>query len=1396
MKKQLIVFLLLCIVTSLRSSNFYFQTVGSMQGLSQPSAVSIWQDRLGRMWFGNDALNCFDGERTHIYRLSEHLEGVEDANIHAICGNDSTLYCLAEDQLIRLDLRTEAVSLPGIRTQAICCTESGLYYMDEGVLHVYREAEGRSTVVLPLSGNVLSTKAILRLSTGRLLIGTAAGVYTVDVEEKRVVLEELAQENVRVLHQDMQGNVWAACQSRTLYVSRGGEPFTAVEIRDRDGSEVATADLYCLAADHKNNLWLGTLNGAYQLKASEEDPGCLILREHIFPESTVFSLFSDQQGLLWVGPYYGDVYYFNPEINNFEFYGADEQVPFRLHGAVEGHMAEDKAGVCYIATEGSGINVLRPDREEIEHLTVENGTIPHDKIRSLWFDPDYDRLYMGPYMKGLYYRDMRTGTTHPVEAKVMKSAYAKIVEEMIPYQNSLILLTQDGLYKMDRQTQEVSYLFEEEELKNLCEGIIRTIYVDSRDVLWVSSYRKGLFTVDLKNNRPLNFYGDGLTKESTIPSAIVDICGDARQGLFLATLKSGVLNYQFDTDTFVCFSEKNTHLLSDICYNIAFSRQGKLVVTSNRGISFLELSPKKTVLSANHFQLTSSFPLKGLSADCGLYTSSVDGRIYVGGLYGLLVLPEEEIRLSGSHYPIYFSSLWVNNESVPAGHPLLPQTLPEIKELVLPHDQNTITLSFASSDYVNYSPVLYEYKLDGLDNIWTKTEHKTLTYNSLRPGKYKLTVRELHPPYREAELVCLIKPPFWKAWPALILYIIIGSWLVWKMIRFQKSKAILQTTLEMERREVARVEESNKNKLEFFTNISNEFRTPLTLIVNQLDRLYVDLPPSAKNKADKIRKQTVRLQNLITELLDFRKMEQRQLRLKVRNYELTEFLKDLCETYTEYAAEKKIHYKLMIGNEPLTLWFDKGQMQKVMYNLLSFVFKCAQAGDEIQVFCGRKTTCVEVQIGTTGKIKEEKLWKEISAMVNSDVSGEWTSLPDSGIGLAFSRGIVRLHGGSMHVRREGDLIRFTLQLLQGKSHFAEQDFIETSEERLILSRHEPLRTPAREVSLYLPSPRLHSSSAGSDNRVGEPLLPDSDSLSEPASEVCAADGAGVAGEVVLPAAFLPEPVEEVGSGKAGQTEAAMSDQPARQKYRMLLVGHDDELCALLKDAFSLLYEVQTVEDGATAYAYAVKEQPDIILSEVNIPELSGVEMCNMLKSNVYTLHIPVILITARPSAIQETEGIRSGASDYIVAPFDMEKLFLRCNSLVKNQKNILFKYTREIDTDKDEMATNAQDLEFLTTANQVLETHWEKPGFDIAAWGRELGIGRTRLFHKIKAITGLTPNEYILQMKMKKSLTLLAAGESITIAEIAYRLGFSNPAYFSKCFKKHFGMTPQEYRKN
>lgn len=1309
MKKALILLLFFVFCTSSFAEEFHYRTLGCAQGLSQPSAISIWQDRLGRMWFGNDVLNCYSGENTQIYRLSEYFKEIEDANIHGICGTDSVLCLLAEDQLVCFNLVTETFTLPGIHASSIYCEDSFLYYTNEGVFSKYDISQNKTYLLLQFADEEVSASCILADGKDVFLLGTSRGVIRVECKDKGTVSADLTSEHISYMFRDSRKNVWAVTRSGQVYVQKNEGPFIWQTLKNDSGIISITGDKFCMEEDAAGTIWLGTLTGAYSISLSDEETNSIIIEKHILPTSVVFALYSDRQGTFWIGSYYGDVCYFNPQRDKYTFYSTDESNPERLHGVVQGAIAFDKSGNLYVATEGSGINILSPQTKAIKHLRMPSG--PHtNKIRELWYDNQYDRLFISAFMNGLFCLTPGSNRMRQLDTPILSTPERRAVEEIVPYKDNLVLLTQDGLFKMDRENLQVSNFFDNPELQELCSGIIRTIHIDEQDILWVSSFKRGLFTINLRTNEVIRMYGDGLDKGSIMPSAVMDICGDAKNGLFLATLKSGVMSYRAEKDSFISFTEGNQELLSDVCYHITISKYGTLVITSNKGVSFMYLSAKGEFSSVSHLPLTSTFPLSGLSADCGLYASPDEDLIILGGLYGLLFLTERDLMTPQSGSSLYFSSLGINGKSTSTSF-LFGKGLNYIDKMVLPYNENTLSVAFASSDYLLPYNTSYEYKLEGLDEHWTRTEHRVITYNSLRPGKYKLTIRETLNPERVITLDLQIKPPLWVSIPAILLYIFLVGLALWWFIRFNRSKTILRLSLDMERREMARVEESNRNKLEFFTNISNEFRTPLTLIVTLMDRLEKDLPLSGKNKATKIKRQITRLQELITELIDFRKLEQGGLLLHVSNNNIGDFLKDLYSVFSEYAAEKEIVFKYRPLGEDLYLWYDPAQMQKVFYNLLSEVFTLTSKKEEVQISFKRRSGWIDIHISTNGCTCEPTFLESVWELKH-------------GIGLPFSQGIIQLHKGDIKVVKENNLIVFTVSLLLGHTHFSEEEINGQPDEYQTIS-FDKTDNLSEEVEMY----------------------------------------------------SLEDKEEETG-----------------KRLCMLLVENDDMIRKSLKDSFSLVYDVVEKPNGLSAYEYATDKVPDIILSEISIPEATGIEMCNMLKSNMNTLHIPVILLTGQPSAEQMKESVRSGADDYIVKPFDMEMLFLRCNSLVRARKSILRKYTKQENPAVDEMATNIQDQEFLKAVNRVIEENWNNNSFDTNFWSRELGIGRTRLFIQLKRVTGMTPNEYILSMKMNRSRCLLE-DNSQTIAEVAYQIGFSNPAYFSKCFKKQFGITPQEYKR-
>ncbi|MDR1161480.1 MAG: helix-turn-helix domain-containing protein [Tannerellaceae bacterium] len=1330
MKRYILLWILTTLLNFyLAGQEVYFQQLGSKQGLSQSSAISIWQDEIGRMWFANNVLNCYDGEAVRVFRVSEHTEGVEDSYIHALCGNNSMLFFLAENQLIGLDLNTEAFTVTGIRTNTICYSNDQVYYESGGELAVYDWQTQTNRTVASLPQKDTEITFILEMEKEIFWLGTTSGIYVIDAAQKQLKEHILPDEHILYLYKDSWHCIWIASQSRQIHLYTPNQQIIPLKIENRTNDSLFNNNnIYCIQEDIKGVIWIGTLTGVYQLSRSDIKDR-FILRNHILEQIVVSALFSDRQGTIWVGPYYGDVLYHNPLVDNYTYYTTDDSHPEWLHGVIITQITEDKDGNLYVASGGSGINTLKPGSNSFEHITTANG-LPQNRVRDIWYDKEHNRLFISAFMEGVFYLDLYTKKIHPVQSPLISSVHQRIIEKIIPYKNDLLLHTQNGIFKLNRETLQISWFLEDDALRELCSGIIRAIHIDERDILWVSSYDRGLFSIDLKNNKALHRYGDGLTDKSVIPSAIINICGNMRQGLYFITQKSGLLKYNAAENTFHLFNEEKDQLLSNICYNMVFSPNGNLVLTTNKGVSLINIAADNSMQVVYNIRINPSSPLTGLTGDCGMYISPKDHRIFVGGFFGLLCFSEKDIPIGQDLYSMYFSSLQINNKLIKPGSSLLDKNFYQVDKLTLPHNQNTINITFASSSYLSSRATQYAYKLEGLDDFWTETNHKTIIYNSLRPGKYKLIVRETENTDKKAELAITINPPVWATLPAILIYLSVFLLSVWQIIRFNRSKSLLRASLEIEQRENLRIEESNRNKMDFFINISNEFRTPLTLILSRLDHLSDDLPAVSKNKIEKIKRQASRLQDLITEMLDFRKMEQNKLTLKMGNHNIIQFLQGICATFDDYAEEKQLSFRFNHTNEPLQIWFDQKQMQKVFYHLLMFIFRTASAKDSITVSIHRAAGYVKIHI--THKeitINENEANQLLEALNNNLVFQHITSFSDGAMGIAFSKGVLQLHKGELSAIHENNKTTVIISLLSGSSHIDMKDIEE----------------PVEEAMTLLP-PVINTGYLARD-------------------------------------AFASEEEEE-------EEESNREKRP-----RMLLIEEELEMCDLFKESFSLTYEVIGIQDAKAAYDFAIREIPDIILCETHLPETSGIELCSMLKSNLKTDHIPVILLSSQPSEEQTMESIRCEADYYFVKPFNMKVLFLRCNYLVRSRRKILQHVPTESYQKIIEMATNEREQEFLAAANQVVEKNWENPDFDTQLWSRELNMSRTRFFNQIKKITGTTPNDYLLSLKMNKARALLQHEKNFTISEIAYQLGFTNPAYFTKCFKKQFGITPQEYRK-
>ena len=586
------------------------------------------------------------------------------------------------------------------------------------------------------------------------------------------------------------------------------------------------------------------------------------------------------------------------------------------------------------------------------------------------------------------------------------------------------------------------------------------------------------------------------------------------------------------------------------------------------------------------------------------------------------------------------------------------------------------------------------------------------------------------------DAICLnihVSAPFYATIWAYLFYVLCLTALMVAFVRFKTRQAALRSSLEFERKEKERIEELNQVKLRFFTNISHEFRTPLTLILGQIEVLMqMDLGTTVYNRIQRIYKNAWHMRNLISELLDFRKQEQGYLKLRVEEQNLVTFTRQIYMCFYEYAQKKEITYRFDSVEETISVWFDPIQLQKVIFNLLSNAFKYTSNKGNITVEVRKVASQAVVSVCDTGiGIPVEHISKIFDRFYQTDNASSSSSFTlGTGIGLALAKGIMNMHHGKIEVESTvGEGTKFILSLSLGNRHFSD-------EEMAVTEGRESLIIPEASVSSY-----------------GQ---------------------------------LMAEEIKEPESQKNMDEE----DKPT-----ILLVDDNTELLSMLEDIFLPMYNVYTACNGREGLEMAQQIQPDLIVSDVIMPEMSGKDLCYKIKTNVELSHISVVLLTAQTSVEYVVEGLMFGADDYITKPFNIKVLVARCNNLIKNKKRLIAHYAGKVITESPVAeAINEKDKELLTKCVNIVRENFENPDFDVTALASELCMGRSKLYMQFKQMTGLTPNEFILKVKLDEAMSLLTDHPELNITEISVRLGFSSPRYFSKSFKAFFGIAPQGVR--
>lgn len=1320
------------------AKDHYFKHLGVSDGLSQVCIFSIYQDELGAIWLGtSEGLNRYNGKDVKIFRPSQRNEGLTDNEINEICGDKKgRVYIRSGNDLIKLDIYKEQFTcLRQNDVKSLFCKGDTLWVSCKSGIYYCSAESSDLTFVTQLQGGVGSGGT---LYVDEDMIWVATNQLVAISRKDPTQQNRLASfsRGSQCISGDSAGNIWVGTWDGLYRISANREITQYTNSSGKD--ELSDKQIRCVLEDDFKHIWVGTFRGL-----DCYDPVTDIWSHYTrygdspntLSHHSILSLHKDMQGNIWVGTYYGGANVFNPSKNSNHFYYAEPLREDCLSFPVVGKMAEDGRGNLWICTEGGGLNCYNTETgtfTRYQHREGDAGSVGSNNLKSIFYRKDNERLYVGAHFGGLFVLDINSNkghTLHHVKGDPTSLPH-EIVNDVQEYKNGLALLTQGGPIFMDPVTEKFSPLSNDTTIQKLVskEYAFETFLIDSRQRMWLASANGGVICVDLSLSKVTRYATDTNNPSAIGRYKVVHIFEDSRGSIYFCTIGSGVFEFLEKEQSFKAYGTSNQRLPSDYCYYICESvKDHCLFILHGKGLSVFNREKGEVENTYHLFNQTYS---QG-SALC----LDKNGTLFISGTNGLALFQRQSLHSLPSKNLLNFDKLFIFNEEICPNDPsgILTDILAKTSDIYLNYKQNNITVEFAAFNYNNDRNRLFEYCLVGFDKVWTQTSGTTITYTNLSPGDYTLKARPLASKESLNEEVCLnihVSAPFYATVWAYLFYFLCLLGLMIVFIRFKTRQAALKSSLEFERKEKERIEDLNQVKLRFFTNISHEFRTPLTLILGQIEILMqMDLGTTIYNRVLRIYKNAWHMRNLISELLDFRKQEQGYLKLKVEEQNLVTFTRQIYMCFYEYAQKKEITYRFESVEETISVWFDVIQLQKVIFNLLSNAFKYTPDKGNITVEVRKIASQAIVSVRDTGGgIPMEHISKIFERFYQTDTASSFTLTSGTGIGLALAKGIMNMHHGKIDVESTvGKGSNFVLSLPLGNRHF--------SDEEMAL-------TEGRESA----------------------IIPEVPSYGQLMTEV------------------MEVPVEQKNMDEEG-------------KPVILLVDDNEELLSMLQDIFRPVYKVYIARNGREGLEMAQQIQPELIVSDVIMPEMSGKDLCYKIKTNVELSHISVVLLTAQTSVEYIVEGLMFGADDYITKPFNIKLLVARCNNLIKNKKRLMAHYAgKAIVESPVAEAINEKDKELLVKCVSIIRENFENPDFDVTALASELCMGRSKLYMQFKQITGLTPNEFILKVKLDEAMSLLTTHPELNISEISIRLGFSSPRYFSKSFKAFFGVAPQGVR--
>lgn len=1354
---KLIIFLKLFLITiwsfSQNNSKYNrFKHISSLEGLSQNSVFCFAQDDLGRMWIGTrDGLNLYDGENITIFRTSfDSNNAISNNDIRSIINDsDGVLWIGTQKGLNSYNPVTQTFhnyyfdaeknSVVGNQITAIAELDHGeIWIGTTNGLSIYNK---KTKTFSNFGAQDLSTKGLTHKhitqiyedASGAIWITTAAGLNLATVnndgklEFQHFFLEKTNNTGFfqTIVSNESTNLLWLGTKYNGLRFFDTNKKIFVPHPNQLE-QFVKSKDVRCIKKDAQNRYWIATYNGLFVVENSKV---ITVTNQNGNPKSltrnTLKTIYIDNQDTVWIGAYYGGVNLWNQQNQYFEqVYNLEEEQakPLGVVSCIE----EDNNNNLYFGSESQGITVFDAYRK-LNKTTTEilNTKLSKANIKSIFVDDS--KLWIATYDSGLHIFDLNENKFVPVQkvfpqlSKTLKTANLYDIARVDDFY--FFASFDKGLVVFNKANNQISTLRTNRNKTNmLTSDRVKVLLVDGNKNLWIGT-ESGLNQIPysqiengkLAVNRFLfddeKYYGNDITSL---------LKGEAGQ-IFIGTREKGLFELR-DSVVHSINLETSTDVITNV-NTVVSGKNSELWITSNKGVLKYDQSQRKVEV------FNDSEALVGQEFHNNSGILSADGKVYFGGIFGAISF-SPSLKINDAEVPkVVLTQLKMGGAVVThldKNNAVLNQNIAFTKDITLTHNQTSFSLNFALPNYFSTSENKYKYRLKGFDDNWKYTTSSEVNYSLNQPGEFVFEVAAAAANAPVTSLKVKVNPAPWKSAYAFALYFVLLALALYGLNYVKESRSKLNYQLELKQQEKEQLAALNKSKLEFFTNISHEFRTPLSLILGPLQQVMEEYEGSNKiyKKLQVIQQNGNQLLQLINQLLDFRKFENKNSKLQAAEGNLVKFLKEIYLSFREYSKIGKYEYQFISPVEELEVYFDRYKLERVFYNLISNAFKYTPEGGKIIVEIIPNDKNVSVAIKDNGRGIDKKFVGQLfdrfyEVAAGKDYQKQFNQ--SSGIGLSIAKKAVDLHQGTIEVLENdhpGTVFMVTLPL--GKAHLKTENILTNFKK-------------SDDISLYQK-------------------------------------------QVVTPTA------KEIG----------ISLKENKADLPTILVAEDnDELRNFIEELLSNDYNVITASNGKRAFKKALQYLPDLIISDVIMPEMEGTEFCAKAKSDIRTSHIPFILLTSRTSLVYKLDGLESGADAYINKPFDVKEFTLSVQNILSVTSKIKQKFTGENVVLENNATTNI-DEQLLQKAIGIVKSNMENTSFNIPTFSAELGVSRTVLFAKIKKLTNLTPNEFIHSIRMKRAAELLELGQ-INVSEICYKVGFKDPKYFTKCFKKHFKQTPTDY---